>query len=244
MGKNKTMILKSAEKVLLMAILLFCDQNNLHAQTAARDDLSLYKTTISYQPKPVTAKSFILPAGLIATGALGVSGEFIISNPAIKEERDEHFQSFHTTIDNYLQFAPMVLGYAMLINNPQHSALKYTEKVLLTQVIMSGLVYSTKSITKVPRPDTGTPTSFPSGHTAQAFAGATLFCDEFAQYKPWLGVMVYSSAATVGILRVMNNRHWAGDVIAGAGFGMASAKLSEWIVEPHHKKNSINNNRF
>lgn len=223
---------------LAVGILLFGIQNHPYAQFTAKPDSFISQDKIYYQPIPVTAKSFIIPVGLIVTGAISISGEF---NQAIQEERDEHFNTFHTNIDDYLQYAPVVAGYAMLINNPQHSFWKYTEKLVLTEVIMTGLVYSTKNITKVSRPDTRAPTSFPSGHTAQAFAGATLFCDEFAQHKPWLAITVYSGAATVGVLRILNNRHWTSDIIAGAGFGMLSAKLSEWIVQPRRKKKTFNN---
>ncbi len=207
------------------------------AQSVSPAD-SLYRQThpVVFQPKPVSAKSFVVPALFIATGAVGVSGEFIISNPEIKEARDEHFKTFQTSVDNYLQFAPLAAGYVMLINNPQHSFWKYTEKVLLTEVIVNGLVQPAKRLTKVWRPDSSNRHSFPSGHTAEAFAGATIFCDEFAQHNTWLYVSAYGSATAVGVLRILNNRHWSSDVIAGAGFGILSAKLSEWIVEPHGKK--------
>lgn len=196
---------------------------------------SLHKN-FAFQPKYASKKLFILPAALIATGAFGTSGKFIISNPEIKEERDQYFRRFHTSADNYLQYAPMAAGYALLMNNPQHHFWPYTKKVLLTEVIVTALVIPTKSLVKERRPDTGAPNSFPSGHTAQAFAGATIFCDEFATHDPWLKAGVYTGAAAVGFLRLLNNRHWASDVIAGAGFGMLSAKLSEWIVEAHGKK--------
>jgi len=226
---------------LFIACILVFAQYNLVAQYTTHADSSSAQHTIPYQPKKITGKSFIVPVGLITIGALAISGEFVISNPEIKEERDEHYPSFHTNIDDYLQYAPIVAGYAMLVNNPEHSFWTYTKKVVLMEVILNGLVFSTKNITKVPRPDTGAPTSFPSGHTAQAFAGATLFCDEFAQHKPWLCAGMYSTAAVVGALRIMNNRHWAGDIIAGAGCGMLSAKLSELIVHPHKKMNAVNN---
>jgi len=206
---------------------------------------SFYKVqhNVISQPKRITYKSFILPAALITTGALDISDHFIIPDGAIKEERDEDFPHFHTTIDNYLQFAPMLAGYAMLINNGQHSYWKYTEKVALTEVMLNALVQPVKHITKEPRPDTGAPTSFPSGHTTEAFAGATIFCDEFAEHKPLLTASMYTAATAVGALRVLNNRHWANDVVAGAGFGILSAKLSELIIEPHGKKyhSSYNN---
>ena len=228
-------ILGGSGPFFIASVLMF-GHYSLHAQNGAETDSLLRQNKISYQPKRITGKSFIIPAALITTGALGISGEFVISNPEIKEEHDEHFATFHTNVDDYLQYAPIVAGYAMLINNPQHSFWKYTEKVVLAEVIMNGLVYSTKNITKVPRPDTGAPTSFPSGHTAQAFAGATIFSDEFAQHNTLLAISAYASASAVGVLRVLNNRHWASDVIAGAGFGILSAKISEWIVQPHYKR--------
>jgi membrane-associated phospholipid phosphatase len=45
----------------------------------------------------------------------------------------------------------------------------------------------------------------------------TIFCDEFAQHNTLLAISAYTSASVVGVLRVLNNRHWASDVIAGAG---------------------------
>jgi membrane-associated phospholipid phosphatase len=199
-------------------------------------------TAGSYQPKQVTYKSFILPASLITAGALGATGNFIISDTKIKEARDRNFPNFHTTVDNYLQYVPIAAGYAMLINNKQHNFWHYTEKVAVTEVIATGLAQSVKHIVKRPRPDTGEPTSFPSGHTTQAFAGATVFCDEFAQQNTWLAISAYTSATAVGALRILNDRHWASDVIAGAGFGILSAKLSELIIEPHGNKNHLSNN--
>ncbi len=211
------------------------------AQSINQPDSSIIRQhTATYQPKPVTVKSFILPAALITTGALTSSGEF---DKKVKEKRDEHFSTFHTSIDNYLQFAPIVAGYGMLINNKQHSFWKYTEKVVLTEVMLNAMVQPIKHITKKPRPDTGEPTSFPSGHTTQAFAGATIFSDEFAQHNTWLAVSAYASATAVGVLRVLNDRHWASDVVAGAGFGILSAKLSELIINTYGKKrhSSYNN---
>lgn len=181
-------------------------------------------------------RSFIVPALLISPIALYRTSLITGPNAKFKEESGEHFPRFHTSIDNYLQFAPIALGYAMLIHNKQHSFWGYTEKILLTEVITTGLVQTTKGLTKEQRPDGTSYNSFPSGHTAQAFAGATIFVDEFARHNFWLAAGVYTGAASVGVLRVMNNRHWAGDVIAGAGFGILSAKVSELILKAHERR--------
>ncbi len=224
--------------ILRLVFMVWCITGNVaNAQNLAQpDSLQNKSRVVFYQPKKIKGQSFILPVGLIGTGALGTSGKFIIPDGKIKAARDRNFATFHTSLDNYLQFAPMAAGYVALINNKKHSFWKYTEKVVVTEVVVNVLVQSVKHITKVPRPDDGAPTSFPSGHTAQAFAGATIFSDEFAQHNVWLTIASYTSATAVGVLRILNNRHWASDVIAGAGFGMASAKLSEWIVQPRRKR--------
>ena len=227
----------SAGRWMFVFATFFANGNMANAQSLAQPDSAQNKREIVfYQLKKITAQSFILPAALITTGALGISGKFVIADDKIKRARDRNFATFHTSVDNYLQFAPMAAGYVAIINNKEHSFWKYTEKVVVTEVVVNVLVQTVKHIAKVPRPDDGSPTSFPSGHTAQAFAGATIFSDEFAQHNVWLTASAYASATAVGVLRILNNRHWASDVIAGAGFGMASAKLSEWIVEPHYKR--------
>ena len=233
----RTKIAGSCRYVVLISLVVLSAGNTAFSQSISQVDSSITHSVDSISPKWVTARSFILPAALITTGAFGISGEFIISDPEIKEERDEHFAHFHTRIDNYLQYAPVAAGYGYLLAHyNKHLFWDYTKKILVTEVIVNGLVQPVKHITKVERPDGSARNSFPSGHTAQAFAGATIFCDEFAQHNTWLIISAYTSAMAVGALRIMNNRHWASDVIAGAGFGILSAKLSEWIIEPHSKK--------
>jgi len=65
--------------------------------------------------------------------------------------------------------------------------------------------------------------SFPSGHTTTAFAAAAALTTETVYRHPdarWLvGVPAYAAASMVGWSRMFDNRHWASDVMAGAGFG-------------------------
>ena len=204
--------------------------------TAASDSSKPIEHKPSGVYKTVTAKSFVVPGVLITLGALSIHSNALISNEEMKEERDEYFVNFHTSIDNYLQFAPIAAGYGILLGSKNHRFWPYTKKVLLSEAIMLAMVYPAKQLVGEERPDNSAANSFPSGHTAQAFAGATIFCDEFAQHKFWLKTTVYAGAASIGVFRVMNNRHWAGDVVAGAGFGILSAKLTELILEPHGKR--------
>jgi membrane-associated phospholipid phosphatase len=65
--------------------------------------------------------------------------------------------------------------------------------------------------------------SFPSGHTVSAFAAAAAVTAETSRNAPntkWIvGPVLYTGAALVGVSRMYNNRHWASDVIIGAGIG-------------------------
>ncbi len=61
--------------------------------------------------------------------------------------------------------------------------------------------------------------SFPSGHTTEAFAAATVFSE---QYPKWYVVVpAYGAAAAIGFSRIYANQHWTSDVVAGAIIGTA-----------------------
>jgi len=65
-------------------------------------------------------------------------------------------------------------------------------------------------------------TSFPSGHTADAFAMATALC----HYIPnkYYHIPIYLLATAVGLSRIHDNKHWASDVFMGAVIGTAITK--------------------
>ena len=208
--------------------------------------VSQYQDSINtkLQYKPVDfkfhLKSTYFPAFCIALGGNANNNEFIIDNGAIKDARDDNVPNFKTHIDDYMQYAPILAGYGCLAMGSKQSAWLYTKEVVLNEVIMCVSVNSVKRLSKVRSVANGSYTAFPSGHTAQAFSAATLFNDNFARGKPWLQCISYGSASAVGVLRVLNERHWTSDVVAGVGFGILSAKLSEWILAPHYyKKHSL-----
>lgn len=61
--------------------------------------------------------------------------------------------------------------------------------------------------------------SFPSGHTTQAFALASVFA---AESDSWVvDVLVYGVAASVGGARIYHDAHFLSDVLAGAAIGTA-----------------------
>lgn len=64
--------------------------------------------------------------------------------------------------------------------------------------------------------------SFPSGHTASAFAFTTGIAPEY----PALAVPLYAVSATMGYSRVHAGMHYPSDVLAGAAAGIAAGLVS------------------
>jgi len=66
--------------------------------------------------------------------------------------------------------------------------------------------------------------SFPSGHSASAFAMATVISEQF-KYKKWVPIIAYSLAGLTSLSRIEANKHWASDVFIGAALGYSVGKF-------------------
>jgi len=73
--------------------------------------------------------------------------------------------------------------------------------------------------------------AFPSGHTTLAFAAARVYAMEY-KYKPAVPIIAYSVAGLIGFSRIIENRHWATDVFAGAILGYACGTQ---VVNNYHR---------
>lgn len=88
---------------------------------------------------------------------------------------------------------------------------------VVSQVLVQGLKYTIRR----DRPDHSNDKSFPSGHSASAFATATVL----QRHYGWrVGVPAYALGGYVALARMAWNRHHATDVVMGAGFGIASGR--------------------
>ena len=93
--------------------------------------------------------------------------------------------------------------------------------VVRAQVVSQVLVQGLKYMVRRDRPDHSNDKSFPSGHSASAFATATVL----QRHYGWrIGVPAYALGSYVALARMAWNRHHATDVVMGAGFGIASAR--------------------
>ncbi len=177
-------------------------------------------------------KNYVIPAMMIIYGITAIENDGLQNlNKEINEEiwTDRVHKPLH--IDNYLQFAPAAAVYGLNAAGikGKHNFRDRSMIYLLSNIMLNGMVYSTKKISHQLRPDNSAYSSFPSGHTAEAFASAEFMRMEYKDLSPWYGVAGYAMAAATGYLRMYNNRHWFSDVVAGAGVGILSTRLAYWF---------------
>lgn len=187
---------------------------------------------VSKDPTKFRASSLIIPGSLIVVGLWGLESQTLKDVSAgINEERDEHIDDL-ITIDDFTQYAPtaLVFGLDLLGVDARHSFKQRSIVLGTSYLVMSSTVLILKSTARVERPDGSSFNSFPSGHTATAFMGAEMLWQEYKDQSVWYGILGYSLALTTGAFRVYNDRHWANDVIMGAGIGILSTKIGYWLL--------------
>lgn len=188
---------------------------------------------------------FIIPTALISYGLLARGSEGLLKlDHSTNHEISEHFTA-RIHLDDYTQFAPSiaVFGLAFAGVKAKHNLRDRTIVMTTSYMLMCATVQTTKTTTKVERPDGSNNHSFPSGHTATAFVGAHILFKEYKDTSPWIGLGGYMIAAGTGVMRVMNKKHWVSDVVTGAGVGMMSAEVSYLLLPLFHSMFGIKNKK-
>ncbi|WP_333852471.1 phosphatase PAP2 family protein [Epilithonimonas sp.] len=217
-------------------IIILLSSQNLLAQDsiAVKNDSTNSISTPKLLPDKsyqFSYKKLIIPVAFISYGVATLKFDKLKQlNFSTRDEINEH-KPDHIRLDNYTQFAPAALVYGLNAfgvegkHNFRDRSIIYGTSVLLA----SAIVMPTKHLVKEERPDQSNRLSFPSGHTAFAFASAQFMYREYKDTNFWLGVSGYSLAVFTGVYRMLNDKHWFSDVVAGAGIGILSTEAAYWL---------------
>ncbi|MBU6122011.1 phosphatase PAP2 family protein [Hymenobacter siberiensis] len=185
------------------------------------------------------AMRIAVPSALVALGVMAHSPTYSTvlcqAKQDMQAKTQEVFGGFDAHgIDDYSRHAPLAIAYGLMATGHQgeRSAVAFTLIYLAAHELNEGIVSNLKRITAEPRPYNAQDlSSFPSSHTSQAFLTATLLHEQYGRQYPWVSVSGYAVATATGAMRLMGNKHWATDVLAGAAIGFLSAE-TVWHLYP------------
>ncbi len=189
-----------------------------------KDTLAIENNRFDFQ-----YKKLYIPAGLMIAGGFADGDQKNSLKNQVARGRNRNLPGFRNHIDDYAQFAPFIAlyGFEWIGMKPKTDWINRTVILAKGQAINLGTLYFLKFTMKRTRPD-GTSLSFPSGHTANAFAGATILAIEYGENHKWVPYAAYGIATGVGVMRIANNKHYISDVLFGAGLGILSMKIAYW----------------
>jgi membrane-associated phospholipid phosphatase len=173
------------------------------------------------------ARNFAAPVVLIGLGVHSAYDGKIIDRHKVYNWRTANHPEFHSSLDDYLQYAPIgfVYGLDWAGVKAKNDLINRTLLLAKSEILMGVVIRILKISARVERPHGGNFHSFPSGHTGQAFVAATFLHKELGQKSIWFSIGGYTLATSVGVMRILNNSHWVSDVLAGAGIGILSTNI-------------------
>jgi membrane-associated phospholipid phosphatase len=185
---------------------------------------------------PLLSRHTAAVAGMLFAGAMLGDRELREESQEARSGTSNSIASVGNTFGDWRVLAP-ALGVGYLAgeiagsNAVKGTILRAGAAVALATGISSGLKYTIgRNRPDIAgdnlefRPFSGS-NSFPSGHTAAAFAIATAVADQTTD--GWSDYLLYGAAGLTAISRINDNRHWASDVLIGGLIGHFSAK---WIT--------------
>ena len=188
-----------------------------------------HKKSYSYN---VSKRDFykMLYAGVPLIGA-GLSVH--ASNENFKSFRNEYAKQYNTHYDDILQYTPgmVMLGMKALGVKGRSSWGRMAVSDAFSIALMGSVVNTLKHTVHERRPDGSNSRSFPSGHTATAFMCATMLHKEYGHISPWISIGGYTVATATGVSRILNNKHWISDVMVGAGIGILSTEMGNFLTD-------------
>jgi len=170
-------------------------------------------------------------AGWLSLGILSTAA--LIDKP-LQDEMQRHAPNNNHAVLQVerlgAQYSVLVLGGFFLAGTVgDETASAVAQDGLAASLIASGLIAPTIKLLvgrSRPRNNSGTThfkpfsdlnASFPSGHTTEAFALASVISEHYQQ--TWVSYSTYGLASLVGLARSYHSAHFASDIVAGAALG-------------------------
>ncbi len=179
--------------------------------------------------------SLIPPAALMGYGVVSFYAKPLRHlDRYVFREADEHNFVTRSTLENYFQYAPVIITYGVNLVGV-HGKNTFVDRTLIyvmSQGMMQLALNTLKRSTHRLRPNEQNRLSFPSGHTSNAFLNAEFMAQELSGNSVYYGVAGYAFATTTGVFRIYHKDHWLSDVVAGAGLGILATK-GAYLLYPY-----------
>lgn len=174
----------------------------------------------------------------------GVAASLYPLDSETREESQESRNSFNDTVSRVFrsfgepQYTALPLGALYLYGHLQGDGrARETALLGLESLVLSGVTTGIiKNLAHRDRPSSGQPyniwhgpelsphdLSFPSGHSTEAFALATVIANEYGD-KKCIPPLAYGIASMTALSRVHDNAHWLSDIFVGSAIGYFTAK--------------------
>lgn len=197
------------------------------AEMAADTVVNQEKQLDPFLQKGELRKRLIAPAIFVGVGLLMIENNIYDRKDFRYDFRTKPFPNFKTDLDYYTIVLPAVglVAFDILSSQNRHHVTRQVGLLAASGALASAIMWPLKKVTNVTRPNGENNYSFPSGHTTYAFVVATMVSREFKGKSKWIGIASYTAAGATGMMRVLNDKHWFSDVLAGAGVGLLSTNL-------------------
>lgn len=153
-----------------------------------------------------------------------------------------------STVSRILSFPGSTYGVAAvassfyLVGREKHDERARETGILIAEGAIDSVIVvaALKVTTQRGRPDTGRErseffdggSSFPSGHSTQAWSAATIIANEYHDNRA-VKIAAYSIASAVSVARFTGGEHYISDVLVGSALGYG---IGKYVYSTHHRK--------
>ena len=141
-------------------------------------------------------------------------------------------------------------GTFYLVGRSKHDARARETGILSAEAMVDSVIVegALKGITQRARPADGVErseffdggSSFPSGHSTQVWAVATVVANEY-QHNRAVQFAAYGIASAVSVARFTVHKHYISDVIAGSALGFG---IGKYVYNAHHRDGSVSDSKW